>query len=284
MPENITELWQEILGHKIRIDIWEPDQPAIATLIFVHGAGGNGRLCAPFIQGAEKQGLRVVAPDLPGYGLTSPRKDWDWSYEDWLKVIAELANQQTGPVFLLGASMGGLTSVYAAEWAENLSGIVVTTLLDLSDAKIMARSARWPIFGWLFVGSMKTIPWLLDPIRLPLSFLAQMKSMNANRKLKKYFSKDKLLGRNWMPLRFWRSVFNYRKTDIRLKCPLLLVHPGEDEWTPVELSLQKLKSIDAQKEFKLLSNGGHLPLENPALKELRGHIYDFVRRALAPEG
>ncbi|WP_026941627.1 alpha/beta hydrolase [Hellea balneolensis] len=275
-PQEIVEHRKSILGHLIRLDVWEPDQHAKGTIIFVHGAGGNGRLVAPFIQGLEELGWRIIAPDLPGYGLTIPRINYNWSYEEWPKIIAKLADEQHGPVVLLGASMGGLTAVHSAEWTNNISGIIVTTLVDLSDAKVLASCARWPILGWLFIFGIKFIPRLLDPIRIPLSLVAPMKSMNANQKMKRYFTKDKLLGANWKPFRFWRSVFNYHKKNIQLSCPLLLIHPGDDDWTPIQLSLDRLESIEAQKDYKILTNGGHLPLEAPAIDELRNHIASFI--------
>ncbi|KPQ31392.1 MAG: Lysophospholipase, partial [Porphyrobacter sp. HL-46] len=62
----------------------------------------------------------------------------------------------------------------------------------------------------------------------------------------------------------------------KLDCPLLLIHPGADAWTPTEMSLVTYGQIEAQKEFVVLSNGSHLPLEQPAYNELNRHVARFL--------
>ena len=106
---------------------------------------------------------------------------------------------------------------------------------------------------------------------------APLKSMSRNAKVQTFFLRDKYLGRNWLPIAFWRSVHNYGLEAVKLNCPLLLIHPGEDDWTPFELSRKKLDEIEApKKEWRELSNGGHLPLEQPAFSELSDHIRVFL--------
>ena len=276
LPEIIPEEWQDASGHQVRMDVWEPAQPPVGALIMVHGAGGNGRLLAPFAQEGAKAGWRVLAPDLPGYGLTQPSRGKRLSYEEWPLIVSEIANRQQDKVVLLGASMGGLTAVYSAENTKNLSGIIVTTLVDLSNPRIFARSARWKWLGWLSVLGMSAIPWLIDPIRIPLSIAAPLRAMSKNVRVQRYFLKDKYLGQNWLPISFWRSVLLYKREPIKLKCPLLLAHPGGDDWTPFEISLQTFEEIEARKNLVVLSNGGHLPLEQPAYAELSECVRQFL--------
>ena len=139
LPEHITERWQKITGHMVRMDVWEPDATPEGTVILVHGAGGNGRLLAPFAREVAKVRWRVLAPDLPGYGLTQVSRDQRLTYDDWPRIVSSIANEQDGKVVLLGASMGGLTAVYSAELSKNLSGVIATTLIDLSKPSIFAR-------------------------------------------------------------------------------------------------------------------------------------------------
>ncbi len=41
-------------------------------VVFLHGTPGSRRLAALFAEGAREQGIRLIAPDRPGYGRSSP--------------------------------------------------------------------------------------------------------------------------------------------------------------------------------------------------------------------
>jgi pimeloyl-ACP methyl ester carboxylesterase len=64
--------------------------------------------------------------------------------------------------------------------------------------------------------------------------------------------------------------------DDVLPCPLLLVHPGADAWTPVELSRRTLGQLRGRKRLRVLSNGSHLPVERPAYDELEAEFAGFL--------
>ncbi|MDE9451547.1 alpha/beta fold hydrolase [Aliiroseovarius sp. Z3] len=277
-----NERWDEVLGHDIHIDEWTacldasvaPPTPAShGTVILVHGGGGNGRVLAPFAQSIAKMGWRVLAPDLPGFGITRPASDWRGNYEAWPAVLAELADRQDKPVVLIGASMGGLTALYAAQvMRQPPLAVVATTLLDLSDPGTFVRAARWRVLGWLSLFSARLMPWIMDRLSLPLNIAAPLEAMSANEKMTEYFQTDALLGARWLPLRFWRTTHAFRFTLPDLPCPLVLVHPRADEWTPPNESLGTFEKISSEKRFVLLPSGSHLPIEPGALAALMQEI------------
>jgi Tripartite tricarboxylate transporter family receptor len=57
--------WLRVGQFSIHLDCWRRPQ-ARASLVLVHGGGGNGRLLAPYGVMAAGAGYEVVAPDLPG--------------------------------------------------------------------------------------------------------------------------------------------------------------------------------------------------------------------------
>ena len=67
--------------------------PADATLsvvlVLVHGAGGYGRMFAPLAQRLAVAGHEVLAPDLPGYGL-SPAPWAQVDYAAWKRALLAL--------------------------------------------------------------------------------------------------------------------------------------------------------------------------------------------------
>jgi pimeloyl-ACP methyl ester carboxylesterase len=56
---------------------------------------------APLADVACGLGWRVLAPDLPGYGLTRPASTFDWDYAEWPAVVAALADEAEGSVVLM---------------------------------------------------------------------------------------------------------------------------------------------------------------------------------------
>ncbi|WP_208348348.1 alpha/beta hydrolase [Pseudaestuariivita rosea] len=271
-----VETWRSIRGHDIHIDEWQPEEPKKGTFILVHGAGGNGRVLAPFAAFAAKQGWHVLAPDLPGYGLTQPAKGFRWEYEEWPAVVADLADECTGHVVLMGLSLGGMTAVFAAEATRNVSGIIATTLLDMGDPGIFIRAARWRWLGLATLLGFHLMPWIVDRVAMPLWLIAPMNKMTGGAAMRDYFSTDRLLGRLRIPSRFFRKIYARKAVSIRLRCPLLLVHPGADAWTPTPLSKLAFDRVRGDKRLREMTNGSHLPLEQPALQELQQEVRSFL--------
>lgn len=76
------ESWMEWRGHQVHLDRQIPARYPMGTLVLVHGAGGNGRLLAPLGSIALERGWTVVAPDMPGYGMTVTREGWREDYSE----------------------------------------------------------------------------------------------------------------------------------------------------------------------------------------------------------
>jgi pimeloyl-ACP methyl ester carboxylesterase len=271
------ETWRQIRGHVIHLDEWQPLTQK-GTLILVHGGGGNGRILAPIGDFAAAQGWRVLAPDLPGYGLTRPAPDFRWDYAEWPAVVAAIADETPGPVVLMGLSVGGMTAIFAAEAAQKVQGVIATTLIDMGDPAIFMRAARWRALGAASLLGFRLTPWLADRIALPLRLAAPMHAMSSDPEMQAYFMYDELLGAMRVPARFFRTMHARKAPTLKPRCPVLLVHPGADAWTPTALSRPAFERIEGEKEMIELSNGSHLPVEQPARNELRSHIERFLSR------
>lgn len=83
-------------------------------MVLLHGLPGS-RLCArPLAESARRTGLRLVTPERPGFGLSTPRPDL--SFDGWLEDLDELAERLgLGRFSLLGVSAGGPFALAAAE-------------------------------------------------------------------------------------------------------------------------------------------------------------------------
>lgn len=285
LSQEPEELWTSVRGHRLHVDRWRPSAaaapgaPAGGTVILVHGGGGHGRILAPVGEFVATLGWQALAPDLPGYGLTRPAPGFAWDYAEWPAVVAELAEACAGPVVLLGLSVGGLTAVHAARRAPRVAGVIATTLLDMSDPAAFVGAARW---RWLAAASLlgfRLMPRLTDRIALPLRWVAPMHAMSSHPRMQAYFVDDTLLGARHVPARLFRTLHAHAVDTAPLHCPLLLVHPGADAWTPTALSRSTFDRLQGTKRFRELTNGSHLPAEQPALDELRQEVASALAEA-----
>jgi alpha-beta hydrolase superfamily lysophospholipase len=164
-----------------------------------------------------------------------------------------------------------------------VKGVIATTLVDMGDPRTFIRVARWPWLAALSLVGFALFPWLLDRLALPLNWLAPMKSMTSSPPLQAYFEDDPGLGHARIPARFFRTLHAQKLGRVTLGCPLLLVHPGADAWTPTALSLEVYHRIDGEKTFIELANGSHLPLEAPAADQLQSAVQAFLDRVAQAE-
>lgn len=281
LEEEPEEREATVRGHRLHLDHWRPAAAPRGTVILVHGGGGNGRVLAPFARLVTEAGWAALAPDLPGYGLTEPAPDYRGDYGEWPAVLAALAASTPGPVALAGFSLGGLTAVLTAQQAPSVQGVIATTLLDPTDPDAFARAARWPKLAPVLLPALRNLPARLEAWRVPLTLVAPLRAMTADRELQRWFLDDPLLGRLPVPLRFLRTLHQTGLTHETLPCPLLLVHPGADAWTPIELSRRTFERLCGAKRLRVLTNGSHLPVERPAYDELGTEFSGFLA-ALGP--
>jgi pimeloyl-ACP methyl ester carboxylesterase len=114
-----------------------------APLLLLHGPPFDHRVWIPAIPYLAGH-FRVVAPDMPGYGRSSPAKDD--TPEALIRLMAGLmTGLQMVPGFVAGASFGGAMAVgLAARHSERVRGLVVAGGLGIErwPATLQGRLAR----------------------------------------------------------------------------------------------------------------------------------------------
>jgi pimeloyl-ACP methyl ester carboxylesterase len=94
-----------------------------------HGTPGSRLFTGLLSDVATAEGVRLVVPDRPGYGRSSPPPS-DWTWWDWQSDLTELLDSMSiDRAALLGFSGGGPFAIAAAtsEWASRL-GLVSTVI------------------------------------------------------------------------------------------------------------------------------------------------------------
>jgi alpha-beta hydrolase superfamily lysophospholipase len=102
---------------KIHLDIYGHDDADLRiNVIFIHGTAVYSKIYAEFCYALYKEGYRVIAPDLPGHGLSEGKrghftmKEFAATLYDVTSYIIERYGEN---VVVMGSSLGGITALYA---------------------------------------------------------------------------------------------------------------------------------------------------------------------------
>lgn len=129
---------QIVLSDGRRLAYEEYGDPNGKVVFFFHGAPGSRLLRHPDQSLPARLGLRIIAVDRPGYGLSDPRPRR--SLLDWPQDIAELADSLRIERFtVMGVSGGG---PHAAACAYKLPGRVSQAVLVSSPAPFDAPGIK----------------------------------------------------------------------------------------------------------------------------------------------
>lgn len=282
-PANMpTEEWLTVGRFSVHLDCMRRPGAA-ATLVLVHGAGGNGRLLAPYAVMAAKAGYEVVAPDLPGYGLTQVPSKAAIRYQDWRDVLAAVleaqARRSTAPIVVFGLSMGGMLGYDAAAHTRIPAGVVASCFFDPSDPAARRAVARWPWMVPVIEPLLMNLPAFAQGLPVPMRLVINMGAVANDAQLSQAIATDPRAGGNAMPAGFFRSILASKPLvppEVFDVCPVLLVHPADDRWTDVAISRPFFDRLIVPKQLVMLGNAGHFPIEEPGVSELRTVVLDFL--------
>lgn len=280
MPE---EAWLDVGAFRVHLDCWRrPEAPA--TVVVVHGGGGNGRLLSPFGAMLAGLGYEVVAPDLPGYGLTRVEHKRALVYDDWRDTLAAVLEAEAGrsrrPLVVFGASMGGMLAYDVTVRTRIPAGLVATCFLAPREPEVRRRMVRWPWMAGLSGPMLTALPFLTDGLPVPMRLAGNMAAIANSAELSRAIATDSLAGGTWMPARFLRTFLESEPLvppesfDV---CPVLMAHPAEDRWTQVSVSQPFFDKLRVPKRRVMLEGAGHFPVEEPGVSQLRGALLDFLR-------
>ena len=125
-----TEQWLDGTGGRIFTRHWEPTGLARANLVICHGVNSHSGQYLGAGQAFAGKGYAVTALDLRGRGQSEGERFYAESIDEYvsdLSLAIELGRSKHPdlPVYLLGHSAGGVTSVtYALDHQERIAGLI----------------------------------------------------------------------------------------------------------------------------------------------------------------
>ena len=119
---------------------WGPPR-AERTVICLHGLTRNGRDFDYLARRLVRDGIRVVAPDLPGRGRSAPMRNWhEYATPLYLSVLTSLiARLDVDEVDWVGTSLGGHIGM---EFAAHAGAPIRRLVLNDFGARIAARALQ----------------------------------------------------------------------------------------------------------------------------------------------
>ncbi len=260
--------WCEHL-HRVEIDGTEVNYVDIGEegkdrpILFVHGLGGQWQNWLENIP-RFAQSRRVVALDLPGFGLSEMPSE-KISIEGYGQILAEFANQlDLNPAVVVGNSMGGFV---AAELAVRRPDSVERLLLLSSAGVSQMDVARRPILavakatGLLLTEKIGQQRWLTcRPVfrHVVLSIVARHPSKIAADMAYEGLIKGTAKPGFETALRACLE-YDFRERLPQIGCPVIVVWGEKDAIIPVRDADRFVELIDGARKV-VMEDTGHVPM------------------------
>jgi pimeloyl-ACP methyl ester carboxylesterase len=278
----VRESTVSVLGSTTRY--WEYGDPdASTTVVLVHGYRGEHHGLEPVV--AQLRGIRLIAPDLPGFGESTPMTEAALTVEGYATWLREFTDRLgvTGTAVILGHSFGSIIVSHAVA-----GGLPTPKLILINPIAANALTGPKAILTKLTVFYYRSATLL--PERAGHRYLA-------NRAIVRFMSETMATTKN-RELRHWihdqhREYFS-RFSDVatvvdafdasigsdvievapRITVPTLLIASDKDPITTVA-NLHKLADLLPDAQLHILAGVGHLiHYERP--REAAELIVDFL--------
>lgn len=256
------EVWMEarkINGIGYLTAKWPPD-PAKATIVFIHGAGGTGAFWQAQVEGLAGR-VNTVALDLPGHG-TSDGSGYD-KIEDYARAVVDFMNAIEVPRPIpCGLSIGG--------------AITQQLLLDSPDlfmaGILISTGSKLKVAPEIFDAIEKDIKSYVDMIVK----LVASKATDPDRV--KSFKDDTARCKSEVLIQDFRACdrFDMMQRVGSITLPVLVVTAEDDQVTPPKYGDFMEKSIAKASRVHIMEAGHIVPMEKP--EEVNRAIMEFLDR------
>lgn len=279
-----------ILGSTTRY--WDyGDQDAATTLVLVHGFRGDHHGLEPVV--AQLGGLRLISPDLPGFGDSTPMTEAPHDidgYGRWLEdFVAGLEVPAHGRVVLLGHSFGsivvaGSLAASAAAGSPRPDAVVLVNPIGQPALEgprgLFTRLAMF--YYWLAAVLPERLGFALLRNRLIVRVMSVAMAKTRDASLRRWIhdQHDRFFSAfsdRRVVLEAFRASVSHDVSEYAARVPerTLLVAAEKDDITPIAAEY-RLQTLFPQAELVVIPDVGHLiHYETPVTAA------DAIRRFLA---
>ncbi len=205
---------------------------------------------------------RVVALDLPAFGLTGPNESGEYDAEYYAGVVDELADELSLDTFTLGGNSmgGGVAWRYALDHPDRLDGLLLVDAAGYSteddDESVFFTLARYPL--------LNRIPRHITPrsaIRGLIESAYADKSQVTDELVERYYDLLRRQGNREAIIRRLQNPAENREDEIpEIDVPTLVMWGNEDTWITPEHA-QRFADDIPDSELVTYEGVGHIPME-----------------------
>jgi 2-hydroxy-6-oxonona-2,4-dienedioate hydrolase len=247
---------------------WKPDSNIAKShwVMLIHGLGGSTYAWENNAEFLSKQGLNVIAVDVPPFGYSDRNPEINHSPDVRANLLWKFASQihPSTKWHLVGHSMGGgITEAMAIkkpERTKSLTWVAPALFIHLKKQTSFGQILlRFPPFERTFVFIGET--FFITPKRISKMLLS---AYGREATEKEIFEYHKALSQDGTATAFVRA-FTQSKVENELKLkdlsiPALAIWGDSDQWVPYERYQTHLKEIP-NIQFKFINGAGHCPME-----------------------
>jgi len=252
-------------------------------VVLHHGVGTNARMMSIVLgHHLAAQGFDVSAVDMPYFGATACPSS-RVLYCDWVAIGAHYVQavlpDDGRPVVLFGFSAGGMLSYHIACVSDRVAAICGTCFLDMRDAAVRRDIAPMPRLNHAIETVGKLAAGVIPDLRLPLRAVSNMRALTNDAAMTRLLLSDPGSAGVNLPLVFLQSFLDYAPAippENFERCPIFMLHPGQDRWTPVADSMRFIDRVKAPTLVTMIDGAGHLPIATDALMQLRQGVTDYI--------
>lgn len=244
-------------------------------IVLLHGIPASSALWRHVQPLLAAAGLRVLAPDLVGYGATRPGSLTDHSLQGSADLLVRwIANEGLGPVWLVGHDLGGavaemmVTQHPGVVSRLTLGDTVVADSWPVGPIKLMRAGAKLGLYPWLPKLGLLPSPYSRYELRKGFANPRRLTPQDEEQVFWDTKIHDEA-GRhefcNHLALLDDRQTVAVAPDLARVEVPCQLVWADRDRFQPWETVGQRLRSLLPDPDVTIVEDAGHyLPLERPA--------------------
>jgi pimeloyl-ACP methyl ester carboxylesterase len=242
-----------------------------SPLVLIHGTSSSLHTWEDW-NTILKDHYTIIRMDIPGFGLTGPQPENNYSIEYYTEFINKFT-QKIGldTFYLAGNSLGGFISWhYALNYPEKVKKLILVDAAGYPKDKIPAlfKFARMPILPDI----MKTFtPKILIEKNLKQVYFDDSKITDDL--VQRYFDLSLRTGNRDAFIHRVKAGFSSHYDEIKnIKTPTLIQWGKHDDWIPLKDAVQFNKDISGS-ILKVYDNAGHVPMEEIPLETAKDVLY-----------
>lgn len=256
---------------------WAPRGTPLASIVLCHGVNSHGGQYLRAGQEFAAQGFAVTALDLRGRGRSDGERFYVESVDEYVSDLAdtiELARSRHPdlPVFLLGHSAGGVTSVsYALDFQDRIAGLICESFafrVYAPDIALKLLEGASHLLPHVRVLKLKMADFTRDP-----AWLAELEA-------------DPLTKGETQPIAtvaaLARAGERFEREFSRITLPVLILHGTADKATRPDGSQEFFDAAGAtDKTLKLYPGYLHDLLNDLGREQVMQDVVGWIRAHLA---